>query len=617
MSIRDAVKAALRLLDRRDRRLLALATMIQIAVSLLDLLGVVILGGVGALVLSAVQRRPPPKPLEEAVTAVGLGGMSGVALIATLAGSAAILLLAKSAISPYAIGRVLRFLANREALVSARLTGELLNRPLTFVRQRSTHETNSALIRGTNKAVVVLGQAVTLVVEVSLLTALGVTLLVVNPLLAIGVIVYFAIIGAILHKVLGVRSEMFGRSQQGLDVATSKAIAEAINVYREITVADRRMLYVSRIQRLRAESAAVAAGSIFVAILPKFVYEAALVLGAFVLAGTLFATQSPPVAAGMFLMFLVAAARIMPSLSRLQNAALVIRNAAGTAAPAFTLADELGNPLGAPSPEIPAATIQRLTHATHTDFTPHIQLRGVTFTYPGAATPALRHIDVSVRAGQSVALVGRSGAGKSTLADVILGVIQPDSGEVRVGGLSPSEAIRNWPGGIAYVPQDVTLTDESVRANVTVGLPPDSVDDTLVWEALEGAHLAEYVRREPDGLDTRVRERGSRLSGGQRQRLGIARALFTHPRLIVLDEATSALDAETEAAITASLEGLDHSVTKVIIAHRLSTIRRVDLVCYLDEGRVLATGTFDEVRRQIPAFERQAAMMGLRDDPGT
>lgn len=617
MSIREAVRAALRLLDRREQRLLALATLIQIAVSLLDLMGVVLLGGVGALVLSAVQRQAPPKLIEEAVAAVGLGAISDVTLVATLAGSAAILLLAKSAISPYAMGRVLRFLAKREALISARLTGELLYRPLTFVRQRSTHETSSALIRGPNKAVVVLGQAVTIVVEVSLLTALAVAMLVVNPVLAVGVIVFFAFVGAILQHVLGKRAEEFGCSQQRLDVATSTAVAEAVNVYREITVADRRMLYVSRIQRLRAESAAAAAGSLFVAMLPKFVYEAALVLGAFVLAGTLYATQSPPVAAGMFLMFLVAAARIMPSLSRLQNAALLIRSAAGTAAPTFALADQLGNPLGAPDPEVPAGTIHRLTRGKHTDFTPHIELRDVTFTYPMAAAPALRHIDLSIRAGQSIALVGRSGAGKSTLADVILGVVQPEAGVVRVGGLRPSEAIRHWPGGIAYVPQDVTLTDESVRANVAVGLPLESVDDELVWEALEGAHLAEYVRRQPEGLDTRVRERGARLSGGQRQRLGIARALFTHPRLVVLDEATSALDAETEAAITASLEVLDHSVTKVIIAHRLSTIRRVDLVLYLEEGKVLAAGTFEEVRRQIPAFERQAAMMGLRADPRT
>ncbi len=614
MSIREAVSAALRLLDRRDQRLLVLATVIQIAVSLLDLLGVVLLGGVGALALSSVQGQAPPRLIGQVVTALGLGAVSNAALVAILAGAAAFLLLAKSAISPYAMGRVLRFLANREALISARLTGELLFRPLTFVQQRSTQETSSALIRGPNRAVVLLGHAVTLVAEFSLLTALAVTMLIVNPGLALGVIVFFAIVGAILHRVLGKHAELFGSSQRRLDIATNTAITEAVNVYREITVADRRALYVNRIRRQRGESATAAAGSLFVSILPKYVYEAALVVGAFMLGGILYATQPPPIAAGMFLMFLVAAARIMPSLSRLQNAALSIRSAAAIAAPTFSLANQLGNPLEGADPELEIEAIHRLTRGIHTNFTPRIELRGVTFTYPASAAPALRCIDLSVRAGQSVALVGRSGAGKSTLADVILGVVQPDAGLVAVGGLRPSDAVHRWPGGIAYVPQDVTLTDESVRANVAVGLPRESIDDEMVWDALERAHIADYVRSQPEGLDTRVRERGSRLSGGQRQRLGIARALFTQPRLLVLDEATSAMDAETEAAIAISLESLDHSVTKVIIAHRLSTITQVDSVCYLEAGRVLATGTFEEVCKQIPAFERQAALLNLRTD---
>ena len=147
---------------------------------------------------------------------------------------------------------------------------------------------------------------------------------------------------------------------------------------------------------------------------------------------------------------------------------------------------------------------------------------------------------------------------------------------------------------------------------MALGVPRADIDDEPVWEALRRAHLADWVRQQPDGLDTEIGERGHRLSGGQRQRLGIARALFSRPRLLVLDEATSALDAETEAAITAMLDELEENVTTVIIAHRLSTVRNVDLVVYLDEGRAEAQGTFDEVCSLIPALRRQAALMGLR-----
>jgi ABC-type multidrug transport system fused ATPase/permease subunit len=227
----------------------------------------------------------------------------------------------------------------------------------------------------------------------------------------------------------------------------------------------------------------------------------------------------------------------------------------------------------------------------------------------------VRGISIAVIPGQSVALVGRSGAGKSTVADVILGVLQPDAGQVTVGGLPPGEAVRRWPGGIAYVPQDVMLVDDSVRANVALGLPRDAVDDDRVWEALRRARLIDYVLEQTEGLDTQIGERGLRISGGQRQRLGIARALYTRPRLIVLDEATSALDAETEQAITKTLEELEEDVTTVIIAHRLSTVRHADLVVYLEEGRALARGTFDQVCDDVPALARQAELMGLQPHP--
>ena len=239
-------------------------------------------------------------------------------------------------------------------------------------------------------------------------------------------------------------------------------------------------------------------------------------------------------------------------------------------------------------------------------------MRGVKFTYPAAQRPAIPGMTLVVEEGRSVAFVGRSGAGKSTLADLILGVLQPDGGEVLVGGISPADAVRRWPGAIAYVPQEVTLVNDTIRANVALGLPRDAIDDDLVWDALHRAHLADYLRGETAGLDTQVGERGVRISGGQRQRLGIARALFTRPRLLVLDEATSALDAEAEHAITTMVNELEGDVTTLIIAHRLSTIRHVDLVVYLEDGNAAAQGSFDEVCARIPALRRQADLMGLK-----
>jgi ABC-type multidrug transport system fused ATPase/permease subunit len=184
-------------------------------------------------------------------------------------------------------------------------------------------------------------------------------------------------------------------------------------------------------------------------------------------------------------------------------------------------------------------------------------------------------------------------------------------GVATISGSDASEALVLWPGAIAYVPQEVAVAGGSVRSNVALGLPDELIDDSLVEEALKQAHLWRFLSTSAEGIFTQVGERGLRLSGGQRQRLGIARALYTRPRLIILDEATSALDADTEESITQTIQSLGPNITTVVIAHRLSTVRAVDALAYLERGRIVARGTFDELKESIPTFARQAHLLGL------
>jgi ABC-type multidrug transport system fused ATPase/permease subunit len=177
--------------------------------------------------------------------------------------------------------------------------------------------------------------------------------------------------------------------------------------------------------------------------------------------------------------------------------------------------------------------------------------------------------------------------------------------------MPPLQAIAKWPGAISYVPQDIVISSGTIRENVALGYPSEAATDELVMNALRIAHLDKFVEGSTQGLDTQVGERGAKISGGQRQRLGIARAMFTQPLLLVLDEATSSLDAETEASISEAIQALRGSTTVVMIAHRLSTVRNADTVVYLCEGKVKAIGTFDEIRKLIPNFDRQANLMGL------
>jgi ATP-binding cassette, subfamily B, bacterial PglK len=228
-----------------------------------------------------------------------------------------------------------------------------------------------------------------------------------------------------------------------------------------------------------------------------------------------------------------------------------------------------------------------------------------------AKEPTLRNIELEVKPGESIALVGPSGSGKTTLIDLMLGLLIPDSGSVFLSGVNPSQAILQWPGAIGYVPQDIYISNATVGENVALGFPIEEIHESKIWSALEQAQIASFISTLDKGLATNLGDRGVKLSGGQKQRLGIARALLTKPRILFLDEATSALDSQTEHDVSEAINGLKGEVTLIFIAHRLSTAKRADRVIYISAGEILAQGSFDEVKRAVPDFQKQAELMDL------
>ena len=606
------IRQSLALLSLRDRAVFGFITLAQMALSVLDLLGVLLIGVVSVVSVASVSGNPLPGQVQGAVDLLGLSGADPVTIAAWLIGSAGLALILKSVLSAILSRTTLRFLATRQAALSARLTSLFLERQLLDIQARTSQDAAFGLTVGVQAATVgILGSTSAALADIGLLTLLGVGLTAVDPLVTLYAVVFFGALGLILQRGLAGRATRLGRESAEVDIESYTAIQQAIASYREITVAGRRDLYVQRIQLLRWRSAEIGAGFQFLGLIPKYVFEAALVVGAFGLAFSQFLTKDITAAVGIVAVFLIAGARVMPALMRLQVTSLTIRQSEAAAQRATSLAldldsgnyDTSGN--SHRSAQIVAAPLQ------HLDFQPTIEVHDVWLTYPGMSAPAVAGVGFEVGAGQSIALVGSTGAGKSSVADLILGLVEPDSGQVRIGGIEPSKAIARWPGGLAYVPQEVTLISGSIRENVGIGLPCELIDDELAWEALSRAHLADFLKDGRDGLDTYVGEFGTRLSGGQRQRLGIARALYTRPRLLVLDEATSALDAETEDAIGQTMRGLEGRVTTVTIAHRLATVRRCDLVVFLEAGQIAASGSFDQVRSQSQAFDRQARLLGL------
>ena len=617
MTVRQAIRASLGLLTQRDRRLLGLITLVQMSTAFLDLFGILLIGLVTALSLSSLSSIQQPRIVQSALDIVGLNEADPTNVALALAVVGGILLMSKSVLNMLLTRRILRFLANRQAMVSGRLAAGLLARPLLQVQQRSSQETVYTLTGGVSAATLqVLGQATVALSEIFLLVVLAVGMFVISPVVTLFAIVFFLIISFTLQKILAGRATRIGQRTAHLNIQQIATVQEALRTYREAVVSQRRGLYVQRFQDLCWRGAVNVTELQFVGMIPKYVLEIALVCGAGLLAASQLLTQDLSAAVAVIAVFLAAGSRIVPSILRLQGAAITVRSASGQAAPTYELARELDlAELTTASAEsfgsIDPTTIRSHLEKGHQGFDGSIQISDVNVSYPGTSAPALAAVSLELPAGESLAIVGATGAGKSTLADLILGVLIPDAGVTLIGGLTPAEALAKWPGAVAYVPQDVAMATGTVRENVALGLPAESIDDDWVWDALNRAHLGQFLQDSREGLDTVIGENGIKLSGGQLQRLGIARALYTRPRLLVLDEATSALDAETEQAIAQTLQELEGAVTTVTIAHRLATIRHCDLVVYLEEGRVQAQGSFSEVRALAPQFDRQAQLLGL------
>jgi ABC-type multidrug transport system fused ATPase/permease subunit len=296
---------------------------------------------------------------------------------------------------------------------------------------------------------------------------------------------------------------------------------------------------------------------------------------------------------------------VAPAILRIQQGFLQIKSASGQADSTLNLAKEVEDF------SITAETDPALALGTHEDFSAAISFTEVSFAYPESNIQILTKATFKISPGDFVAFVGSSGAGKSTLVDLLLGVLVPDTGQITISGKLPSNAIEGSPGAIAYVPQDVAVAIGTVRENIALGFPKEFATDERINNTLKISHLDSFVASLESKADTQVGERGAKLSGGQRQRLGIARAMFTNPKLLVLDEATSSLDAETEASVSAAIQSLRGGTTILMIAHRLATVRSADLVIYIADGQILAQGTFAQVRAAVPEFDRQANLLGL------
>ena len=601
----SALGRSLNVLPVNDQRKIIAVTLLQICMGLLDLLGVAAIGLLGALSVTGLQSQNPENRVNTVLHILHLQDETFQTQAITIGIIAVIFLVGRTFLSIFFTRRMLYFLSRRGASISANLISRLLSQSLLTIQARTTQETLFAVTNGVSIITLqVLGITIILISDVSLVIIMATGLILVDPITAVIVFLIFGLIGLFLYRFLHVHARSLGVKSASLSIQSNEKIVEVFSSYRESVVRNRRDFYAREIGKVRFALADLSAQASFMPYISKYVIETSVLLGALLIGGVQFILQDTAHAVFTLAIFLAAGTRIAPAVLRVQQGSMQIANSIGWATPTLDLIDMLGN---APIVENTEDSVD----VVHKGFKSEIDISEVTFTYPSKPAPAISQITLTIPSGSSVAFVGPSGAGKTTLIDVLLGVLNPDTGNIFISGLPPLLAIAKWPGAVSYVPQDVVIAAGTIRENIALGYPPEAATDELVWSALKVAHLENFIAGLPDGIDTQVGERGAKISGGQRQRLGIARAMFTRPYLLVLDEATSSLDGETEAGISDAVHALRGSTTVVMIAHRLSTIRNADIVVYLAKGRIIATGTFEEVRDAVPDFDRQAKLMGL------
>jgi len=511
----------------------------------------------------------------------------------------------KSVLSMIFIRKILFFLSFKGARISSILVSRLLAQPLLTVQSRSNQETLFALTSGVSSITIgVLATFVALISDTSLLLVMAIGLFVVDPVLSVSTFALFAAIAFMLYRVMQVRARNLGEKNRQTNVDSNSLILEVLSSYRELVVKNRRNYYSRKIGDKRHQLAAATAELSFMPNISKYVIEITVIVGSLMISAIQFVTQDAAHAAATLSVFFAASTRIAPAVLRIQQSSLTIRSNTGLAGPTLDLIESLG---------IDALVKEDagFIDFVHDGFIAELEIMNVSLKYPGKDTFAVNNLSLNIKKGEIVAFVGPSGAGKTTLVDILLGILEPEKGQVMISGLPPLDAIVKWPGAIGYMPQDTLIANGTVRENVMLGFDAKVEYEEQVSKALNTAQLSEFVLALPFGLDQPMGDRGTSISGGQRQRLGIARAIFTAPKLLVLDEATSALDGETEANISSAIQVFRGDVTVLMIAHRLSTVLTADRVIYMDKGEIKSQGSFEEVRRAVPDFDRQANLMGL------
>lgn len=600
---KSAAKQALAVLPKETPRKLCLLIAFQAITSTLDIFAILLLGTVSKSGLDYSQNKPASFP-KELVSILNIQDFGFVVQAGVISILIIFLFIMRTIISVFGNKKIFHYLASQASFASRYTIDRMFGRKPDFITNRNSQEFLYGVTQGIdNLTLNYLGSATILITESIFLVCMVTVVFIIQPITGIMTLIIFTTATILIHRMTSGKAKEIAEEFTNLQVLYNKRLLDTLLVYRELVLRQKQVSVTQEIQSARSRSLTLRARLIFLPTLSKYLFELVVVLGGSVIALTQLAISDTSAAITSVTVFLAAASRVLPSLIRAQSALQSVRQSEGNAVIILQQLRELETQ--AEFNETKPSLVEKKAN-----FIPILRMENVNFSYDKDSGFELKDINLEVKTGQFVAIVGESGSGKTTLIDLMLGMITPESGTIKISNLSPLEAISHWPGKVAYVPQDVAIVDGDIIRNVTLE-ENCVVADSEILKALEKAHLERDVLRMPLGLREQVGERGIRLSGGQRQRLGIARALFTNPEMIFFDEATSSLDPITEKTVTEAIYEKKGNITLIVVAHRLSTVKSADLVILMDKGRIIAQGTFEEVRSASPKFDQQAKLVNL------
>jgi ABC-type multidrug transport system fused ATPase/permease subunit len=571
------IRDAFQLLDSRDKRKLFFSSLIQIVLSLFDLLSIALVG----LLVSLASSSEDTKQSSYTSNLLQLANIESFSFqkqIITIGCVSALLIGFKSAATVFLLRKNAFFLSRRSAEISKQLVSKLLSSSIIDLQVTSMQRSLFAVTTGVNTVTLgVIARCMGVIVDTATLITVLIGLSVLDSSIAIASSLIFGTMGLLLYKFIRKSAKRAGTLATELHIRSNQEVYEVLGSFREIKVKNRGHFFAEKIGNSRLLHSGIQTRISMMNVYSKYIMDSSVTAGALIVAMFQLYFLGRTEAIASLGLFLAAGLRLAPAVLRLQNNLIEMKISLSGAQDTLELNSRLSKY------RLSISSTQTESHE-YFGFNPTVEVKDVSFMYEDNELPTIQGVNFSISAGIFCGIVGQSGAGKSTLVDIMLGVMEPKGGCILISGLAPSQVIAKWPGAIGYVPQEVQIIEGTIKENIAMGYSDDMFHESLVWDAVATSNLDDFVKAQPLGIDSLVGDRGSKLSGGQKQRIGIARAMFTKPRLLILDEATSALDAETEMEFMESLKQLRGKVTIVAISHKPSTIQAADVVFEINGG---------------------------------